>query len=122
MCLTLMFTEQVVVYRCLLVAPSSRSTRRPVHARTVSCETLPTVHIMKLLTMQFYPPSCHLIPLSSNIFLSTFFSNILNLCSSFNVRDQVSNPYNRTGYITVLYIWIYTFVDIRADKIFLTSR
>jgi hypothetical protein len=32
-------------------------------------------------------------PSGPNILLSTLFSNILNLCSSFNVRDQDSDPY-----------------------------
>jgi hypothetical protein len=31
------------------------------------------------------------------------FSNTLSLCSSFNVRDQVSHPYKTTGTIMVLY-------------------
>jgi hypothetical protein len=39
-----------------------------------------------------------------NIFLSTLFSNTLNLCSSANVRDQVSHPYRTTCKIKVFYI------------------
>ncbi|KAJ4439388.1 hypothetical protein ANN_07510, partial [Periplaneta americana] len=34
--------------------------------------------------------------LAPNIFLSTLFSNTLNLCSSLRVRVQVSQPYRRT--------------------------
>jgi polysaccharide pyruvyl transferase WcaK-like protein len=34
-----------------------------------------------------------------NILLSTLFSNTLSLCSSLNVRDQVSHPYRTTGKI-----------------------
>jgi hypothetical protein len=34
--------------------------------------------------------------LGPNILLSTLFSNTLNLCSSVNVRDQVSHPYKTT--------------------------
>jgi hypothetical protein len=34
--------------------------------------------------------------LGSNILLSTLFSNTLNLCSSLNVKDQVSHPYKTT--------------------------
>jgi hypothetical protein len=37
-----------------------------------------------------------------NILLSTLFSNILNLCSFLNVRDQVSHPYRTTDKIIVL--------------------
>jgi hypothetical protein len=37
--------------------------------------------------------------LGPNILLSTLFSNTLSLCSSLNVRDQVSHPYETTGRI-----------------------
>jgi hypothetical protein len=38
------------------------------------------------------------------------------------VRDQVSHPYNTTGKITVLYILIFRFSDIRReDKRFWTE-
>jgi hypothetical protein len=40
--------------------------------------------------------------LGPNILLSTLFSNTLNLCSSLNVRDQISHPYKTTGKIIVL--------------------
>ena len=54
-----------------------------------------------------------------NIFLSnTLFSNTLNLCSSLNVRDQVSQPGNTTGYIIVLYVLTSTFLEIRRDDKF----
>jgi polysaccharide pyruvyl transferase WcaK-like protein len=36
--------------------------------------------------------------------LNTLLSNTLSLCSSLNVRDQVSQPYRTTVKITVLYI------------------
>ena len=39
--------------------------------------------------------------LGPNILLSTVFSNTLSLCSSLNVSDQVSYPYNTTSRITV---------------------
>jgi hypothetical protein len=39
-----------------------------------------------------------------NILLRTLSSNTLSLCSSLNVRDQVSHPYKTTGRIMVLYI------------------
>jgi uncharacterized membrane protein len=42
-----------------------------------------------------------------NILLSTLFSNTLNLCSSLNVRDQVSHPYKTTGKIIILLILNY---------------
>jgi hypothetical protein len=44
-----------------------------------------------------------------NILIKTLFSNTLSLCSSPNVRDQVSHPYKTTGRIMVslpnLYTW-----------------
>jgi hypothetical protein len=50
-----------------------------------------------------------------NILLSTLFSNTLSLCSSLNVRDQVSCPYKTTGKVVVLYILMFTFFDSRLD-------
>jgi hypothetical protein len=51
------------------------------------------VEVMKLLFMQFSLFSCHFISLRSKILLSTLFSNTLSLCSSLNVREQISHPY-----------------------------
>jgi hypothetical protein len=46
------------------------------------------------------------------------FSKTFSLCSSSKMRDQVSHPYNTTRKITVLYILIFRFFDIRReDKI-----
>jgi hypothetical protein len=38
-------------------------------------------------------------PLGPNIPLSTLFSNTLSLCSSLNIRDQISHPYKTTGFL-----------------------
>jgi hypothetical protein len=51
---------------------------------------------MKLL-MQFSPASVTPSLFGPNIVLSTLFSNTLSVCSSLNVRDQVSHPYRTTG-------------------------
>jgi hypothetical protein len=41
----------------------------------------------------------------------TLFSNTLSLCSSLNVRDQVSHSYKTTGRIMVLYILTFVFLN-----------
>ena len=57
--------------------------------------------------------------LGPNIFLSTLFSNTLNLCFSLNVTDQVSHPYKTKDNIIVLYILIFILLDSKLDdKIF----
>jgi hypothetical protein len=52
----------------------------------------------------------HHFHLGPNIFLSTLFSNTLNLCSSLSERDQVSHPYNTADKIMVLRILIFKFL------------
>jgi hypothetical protein len=66
------------------------------------------VHVMKPLVMQFSPVTSSLF--GPNILLSTLFSNILSLCSSFNVRDHISHPYRTTVKIIIfLYSNLYVF-------------
>ena len=47
--------------------------------------------------------------LGPNILVSTLFSDTLSLHSSLNINDQVSHPYDTTGKITALYIWIFSY-------------
>ena len=47
--------------------------------------------------------------LGPNIFLDNLFSPTLILCSSINVRDQVSHRYKTKGKISSLYINLYIF-------------
>ena len=61
--------------------------------------------IVDLLHSQFSPL------LDPNIRLRILFSNTLSLDSSINVRDHVSQPYNTTGNIIVLYILIFKFLE-----------
>jgi fucose permease len=69
---------------------------------------------MKLLTHFFHPQATSPL-LGTNILLSTLFSNTLSLFSYFNMRDQVSHPYKTTGKITVLYILMFKFSEIRQE-------
>jgi hypothetical protein len=50
-----------------------------------------------------------------NFPLNTLFSHTLSLCSSLNVRDQVSYPHRTTGKITVLHSLIFMFLDSRRE-------
>jgi hypothetical protein len=65
------------------------------------------VQVMKLFIMQFSSILTWSL-IGPNILLSTLFSNTLSLCSSLNVRDQVSHPYRTTGKIVVLYVTSYS--------------
>jgi hypothetical protein len=53
--------------------------------------------------------------LGPNILLRTLFSNTLSLCSSLNVRDQISDPYKTTSRIMFFYILTFTFLDKRRE-------
>jgi hypothetical protein len=58
-------------------------------------------------------------PSQAQYFLSTLFSNTLNLRSSLRVRDQVSRPYKTVDKAEVLYAFIFMFLDSKLeDKIF----
>jgi hypothetical protein len=50
-----------------------------------------------------------------NILLRTMFSNNFSLCTSINLRDQVSHPCKTTGRILVLHILTFTFQDNRRE-------
>jgi hypothetical protein len=50
-----------------------------------------------------------------DILLSTLFSNTLSLCSSLNVRHQVSHPYRTTGKTIILNILIFMLLDNRQE-------
>jgi hypothetical protein len=55
------------------------------------------------LLCSFHQPPVTSSLFSPNILLSALFSNTLSLCSSLNVRDQVSHAYRTTGKIIDLY-------------------
>jgi hypothetical protein len=68
------------------------------------------------LLCSFFPTSCQFIPFGPNTLLNTLFSNNLSLCSSLNVREQVSHPYRTTGKMIIVYILILMFLDSRRDN------
>jgi hypothetical protein len=65
------------------------------------------VQVMKLSLCSFFQSPITSSLFGPNILLSTLFSNTLSLCSSLNVRDQVSHPYRTIGKIIVLYNQLY---------------
>jgi hypothetical protein len=69
------------------------------------------VRVMTLPSMQFSPSFYVSSVFCPNILLNILFSNTFSLCSSLNVRVQVSHPYKTTGKITVLYILLFTLLN-----------
>jgi hypothetical protein len=53
------------------------------------------------------------------IMQSSPFSDVFNLCSSLNVRSQISQSYRKAGRIMILYILSFEFLDgSQEDKRF----
>lgn len=67
---------------------------------------------MKLLSVKIF---CILLLFSPcpEIFFGVLFLNALNLCLSLKVRDQISHPYKTRGKITILYILIFVFLNVK---------
>jgi hypothetical protein len=83
------------------------------------------VQDIKVLIMKYSPASYYFI-FCQNILLSSLYSNILSLCHSFNVRDQVSHTRKTTISIIVTYILIFKFsfsleeaMDLSQDRLLL---
>jgi hypothetical protein len=82
----------------------------PTHLILIGLIILIILEENKLQSSSLY---CFLHP---RIISSLFGPNILiSLCSSLNVRDQVSHPYRTTGKIIVLYVLIFMFFDSRKE-------
>jgi hypothetical protein len=62
---------------------------------------------MKLLIMEFSPASYYFIPLGFKYSSQGLFSNTFSLCSSLDIRDQVSDSYKTTRKTIYVYIYIY---------------
>jgi hypothetical protein len=82
----IIYTRCSSPHSCYMARPSHR------HRLDFSNYTWWRVQITKLLVRQLSPFSRYLIPLRSKYPLSTLFSNTLSLCSSLNVKHQVSHP------------------------------
>jgi hypothetical protein len=79
------------------------------------------IQVMKFIIMHFSSRFVFF-PLGPNILLNTLFSKTLSLCSSLEVRDQILYPYNTTVKITIWFILIFRFFDMRReDKRFWTE-
>jgi hypothetical protein len=70
---------------------------------------------MKLLISIFVQSPATSFLIGLNILLRDLFSNTLNPCFSFSVRDQVPHPYKTTCKIIVLCILIYDILDRRRE-------
>jgi hypothetical protein len=72
---------------------------------------------MKLLIMQFFSNLQSLHLFDPNILLSALFSNTFSLCSSLNIRDQVSHPYKTASKIIVTHILIQSPLNFLMNQI-----
>jgi hypothetical protein len=72
------------------------------------------VHVMNLLVVRISPTARHFIFFGINI-LNTPFSNTYGLCSSLNIRDQVSHPY-RITHKSMVFVLIFTCLNSRRDN------
>jgi hypothetical protein len=68
------------------------------------------------LIWRFLLPPVILFLFGPNTVLSTLLSNTLSLCSSVNIRDQVSHPYRKKHKIIDLYILIFKFLESRLEE------
>jgi hypothetical protein len=77
--------------------------------------------IIKFFIMHSFSLPYYLVPLKSNILLSTLFSNTISLSSSLNVGDQVSHPYKTRAKIMFIYLNLYNFPSEQEAERFSTA-
>jgi hypothetical protein len=75
------------------------------------------IQVIKFFITQFPQPPVTSSHFGPNIHLSTLFSNMLNLWSSFNVRDQFSHGYRTTDKTIFLCILVFMVLDSRREDI-----
>jgi hypothetical protein len=72
--------------------------------------------------MQFSPASCYLLSLDSEYTPHVLFSDIFNMCSIHNVRDQFSCHAKHQVRFIILCILMFTFLESRReDRMFSTE-
>jgi hypothetical protein len=105
----------------------------PIHATCPAHLIFPDLIILVSLGEEYRSRSCRLFSFlhppvtfsffGPNILLNELFSKALSLCSSLNVRDQVSNSYRTKCKIIVLYVLIWSFFySWREGRRFWTQR
>ena len=88
------------------------------------------VHNMFYLFLNLYDTIFHIVSsvikvrrlFENIIYYKGLFSSLLSLNSSLNVRDHVSQPYNRTSNMIVLYISITAYVEKKSAEVRITQK
>jgi hypothetical protein len=77
----------------------------------------PSHKLRSFTSCNFLQPPVTSIILCRNILHITLFLNALSLCFFLSVRDQVSHPNKIAGKVTVSYILVFKFSEVRQEDI-----